>query len=342
MVSKGQDALTVIEHFVPNNDGWLLHLKQVIAPKHLRTDRRPFVIVPGYGMNSFAFGYHPDGDSMDRAFAEAGYEFWSVDMRWQGGSRPTGKKPPNPSLRDFVDTDLPAALDHILASTRTKQRQITLAGCSLGGTIACGYLALHDENLVGAFISMCSPLRWVAVPAMLRLATVSPTFLKHLPIRGSATLARYALPIAGRVPFALDVYANPANIQLSDAPEFSKSVSNPSPTLNAELAQWIKQGDLRMRGIDITEAMREQTIPLLVVSSNRDGIVPPPTARYIREVWGGEDVDELIVGDDQRWYSHADVFIGKHARQDVFEPVIDWLQQHETQGADSVSNVRSR
>lgn len=330
MVSNGQETLTVVEHFVPNNDGWLLHLKQVFAPARLRKDLRPFLIVPGYGMNSFAFSYHPSGQSMDRVFAEAGYEFWTADLRWQGESRPNKKRPRQPTLRDLASTDLPAAIDHILASTRTDHRTITLAGCSLGGTIAYSYLALTQDTLVSAVIGMCTPLRWVAVPTFLRVAMASPRLLRHLPIRGSAAMARYGLPIAGRVPFAINVYANPANITLSDAAVFSKSISNPSPSLNAEIAQWIKDGDLRIRGVNISEAMGDQTLPLLVVSANRDGIVPPPTARFVRTIWGGEDVEELIVGDDVTWYSHADAFIGKHARRDLFEPVIRWLQARET------------
>lgn len=337
MVSNGQEKLTVIEHFVPNNDGWLLHLKQVFAPDRLRKDLRPFVVIPGYGMNSFVFGYHPDGEAMDRVFAEAGYEFWTADLRWQGDARPKKKRPAQPTLRDLAGTDLPAAIDHIIASTRTDHRTITLAGCSLGGTIAYTYLALTDDKLVSAVVGMCSPLRWVAVPTVLRLAMASPRLLRHLPVRGSATLARYALPLAGRIPFALDMYANPANISLSDAAEFSKSVSNPSPSLNAEIAQWIKDGDLRIRDVNITEAMREQTIPLLVVSANRDGIVPPATARFVRTIWGGEDIEELIVGDEKNWYSHADVFIGKNSRKDFFDPLIGWLQTRETAPKGEVS-----
>lgn len=333
MDSKDREKLTVIEHFVPNNDGWLLHLKQVIAPTRLRKDRRPFIIIPGYGMNSFAFGYSPKGDSLERAVAEAGYEFWSLDLRKQGNSRPVGHKQQPPTLRDFADIDLPAALDHIVASTRTDHRTVTLAGCSLGGTIAFTYLALTHDQLIHSMISLCSPLRWVHVPPLLRVAMASPRLLRCVPVRGSRRMARYAFPIAGRVPRMLDIYANPKNIDLSDIKELARSVEDPSPSLNAEIAQWMKDGDLTIRDINITQAMSQQTMPLLVVSSNRDGIVPPATARFVRHIWGGEDIDELIVGDETHWYSHADVFVGKNARKDVFDPLVDWLLRNEEDDA---------
>src|SRR5262249_43110644 len=42
-----------IEHFVPNGDGWHLSLCQTWDEARLDRGRRPVLIVPGYGMNSF-------------------------------------------------------------------------------------------------------------------------------------------------------------------------------------------------------------------------------------------------------------------------------------------------
>lgn len=47
---------------------------------------RPVLIVPGYGMNSYIFGYHPRGDSMVKCLAARGLEVWTVDLRGQGRS----------------------------------------------------------------------------------------------------------------------------------------------------------------------------------------------------------------------------------------------------------------
>lgn len=331
MDSKGQSSrptVRSIEHHVPNNDGWLLYLKQTWDSATLRPDRRPLVIIPGYGMNSFVFGFHPTGDSMEQCFAQAGYEVWSVDLRWQGKSRPLTKKPSPPSIRDFADADVPAALDFVLGHTRTAATQTTLVGVSLGGTVSYVYMATSPEDRVGAVIAMGSPLRWIHVPKLVQLAMFSPSLLRFVPTKGSQKMAGLALPIAARIPFALNMYVNPANVDLSAAKEFAKTVSDPHPALNVEIARWIKNADLELHGINVTEALRAMTKPLLLVSANRDGIVPPATARFPRTIWGGDPVDELIVGNEQQWYSHADMFIGNDAKRDVFDPVLEWLDTH--------------
>ena len=50
----------------------------------------PVVILPGYGMNSFIFGFHPRGLSLEAYLASRGIEVWSVDLRGQGRARSTG------------------------------------------------------------------------------------------------------------------------------------------------------------------------------------------------------------------------------------------------------------
>ncbi len=81
-----------------------------------------------------------------------------------------------------------------------------------------------------------------------------------------------------------------------------------------------------LAGINISEAMAEQQIPLLLVAANRDGIVPESTALSARAFWGGRDVEILRVGTPDAWYAHADIFVGREAPELVFGPVSRWLQ----------------
>ena len=112
--------LVVREHFTENVDGWSLHLKSTLAPERFRPATRPLVIVPGYGMNAFIFGYHPRGTSMERCLAEAGFEVWSVNLRRQGPTRRIAKDAEPPSLRSYAERDLTVAVDEILALTATR------------------------------------------------------------------------------------------------------------------------------------------------------------------------------------------------------------------------------
>lgn len=319
--------LAVYDHYVSNGDGWLLHLRQAFSRETLRPERRPIVILPGYGMNARIFSYHPKGTSMERVFVEAGYEVWSVEMRDQGGSRPAPDAVAGePSLLAYATIDLPAILDAAIARSETDQEQVTLLGCSLGGTIAYAYMALSPDNRVGAMIAMGSPLRWIRIHPFLRAALFSPKLIRMVPTRGSRRAAALGFPLAARIPGTLNLYMNTAHVEMKAAKELVQTVEDPPPVVNAEIARWFRNRDLILRGQNITEAVSQLHKPLLIVTSNRDGIVPPETARYPRYVWGSEDVTDIVVGTREDWYAHADLFIADQAKEHVFEPVLAWLE----------------
>src|SRR5688572_25539339 len=83
-------VMQTVEHRVPNGDGWDLSLFQTWDAATLVPGRNPVVIVPGYGMNSFIFSYHPRGLSLEAWLVREGFEVWRADLRAQGGSVSTG------------------------------------------------------------------------------------------------------------------------------------------------------------------------------------------------------------------------------------------------------------
>src|SRR5579883_2044374 len=105
------------EYLVPNGDGWLLSLTQSWEPERLVPGRRPVLIVPGYGMNSFIFSYHPHGPSLEGSLAAAGFEVWRADLRGQGPSQRDGGSD-DFGLADLALTDLPAAIAAALQRSR--------------------------------------------------------------------------------------------------------------------------------------------------------------------------------------------------------------------------------
>src|SRR3989338_309562 len=95
------DALEITHETTPNRDGWVLSLRKTVARRpRLHGDeapRRPVLIVPGYGMNSFIFGFHPTGRSLEHHLAWRGFEVWSGDFRAQGRPRSTPVAPTPPA-----------------------------------------------------------------------------------------------------------------------------------------------------------------------------------------------------------------------------------------------------
>lgn len=319
--------LDIQHHQVPNHHGWTLQLRQARHRTLHNAGLAPIAIIPGYGMNSFLFGFHPRGTSMELCLAEAGFEVWSLNLRAQGGSRPLSPDAEPPSFAAFAGVDLPAVLEFIARQTASPGHPVSLIGCSLGGTIGYTYLALHPhQSRVGALVTIGSPIHWDRPPLLFKLLGVRPDLIERIKLRGTRPMVRAALPLLQRLPRLAHLYLNPAHVDLHALHELARTVENPQPRLNRELSEWLAAGSLTVRGRNIAEALHAVTTPLLVTLANRDGIVPTDSVSSVRSRWGGR-ADELVVGTPDDWYSHADLFIGNEAPAKVFAPIAAWLTE---------------
>lgn len=324
-LGEGHGRLVVDTFRTRTDDGWLLELKRSFVPS--RFDRRlhPLLIVPGYGMNSFIFGYHPRGTSMTKSLAEQGFEVWTVNLRMQDGTHATVPNAPEPTLAAYALRDVPAAIAAVIDATHAIPHRVVLVGCSMGGTLCYGYLAHHPDAPVHALVTMGTPLRWdVAHPAV-RLAFSSPRLAGLVRIQGTRRMVRTALPLLSRVPFVLSPYLNAKHVDVSNPLELVRTVEDPHPGINRDLARWITGRDLVLEGKNLTDACRSLEHPLYVIAANADGIVPERAVLSVVDVWGGRDVEVLKVGDANSKFAHADLFIADGAKPRVFDPLAAWL-----------------
>lgn len=307
------------------DDGWLLELKRTFSPAHLRRDQDPLLIVPGYGMNAHIFGYHPRGTSMTKHLATEGFEVWTVNLRAQSRTTALHDGAREPSLENYALYDLPAAIKTVLHATHCRSAKVLLLGCSLGGTIVYSYL-VHTKNApVSAVVAMGTPLRWEKIHPVIRLAFSSPRLAGLLRVRGTKRIARVAVPALQHLPGLLSIYVNASHVDVSKAREMVETVENPHPRINEELSRWILARDLTVRGVNITQALSRLTMPLLLITSNRDGVVPELTCLSARKHWGSRNVSVLRVGSVDAWYSHADLYVADSAPKEVFSPLASWL-----------------
>jgi poly(3-hydroxyalkanoate) synthetase len=315
--------------FANNRDGWGLELHQYWDPETHDPGKRPVVMLPGYCMNTFILNFHPNGDSMVRYLARGGFEVWTANLRGQGDSRRyAGKR--KFGFRELCLVDIPVVLDTVLNRGHSERDDVSVIGCSLGATFAFGYLAHHlDNNPVGAVVSLGGPLRWEKAHPLLEVAFASAQIAGMIRFRGTRQLARFALPIAQKVPSVLAIYMNTEHIDLEVADELVKTVDDPVPHLNRQIAHWITTRDLYVAGVNVTRAMKHIHVPLLCVAANRDGIVPPETAVSAMNAFGTDDVEVLRVGDRDNWFAHADLFVNDEAAERVFEPLRMWLTTHD-------------
>jgi pimeloyl-ACP methyl ester carboxylesterase len=201
-----------------------------------------------------------------------------------------------------------------------------LIGCSLGGSIAYSYLALFPDHSVSELIAMGAPLRWTQVHPIIRTAFISPALISFVRFSRTRQLLRTVFPVLKHLPRVLSMYMNVSTIDTRHIYEMTRTVEDPNPRVNRDIAFWIRNRDMRLDGVNITKALRHVELPLLLVVPNKDGIVPEGSAMSAQDAWGGA-VDVLKVGDDDNWFAHANLFVANDARELVFDPMIRWLRQ---------------
>lgn len=314
-------------HFVDNGAGWRLALKHRYDPDRLDPARRPVVIVPGYGMNGFVFGWHPSGRSMEHVWVERGFEVWTVNLRGMQPSHPgPGERADEGGLGDYALTDLDAALAFVVRHTATGQKAADLVGCSLGGTFVCTLVALKPEAPVGSIVAVGAPLRWERVHPALRAAFSSPALAGSLRVKGVRNIARLMLPLLAKTPL-LHIYMHPAIVDLTRYDILVETVEDPNPRVNGDIARWVRNRDLIVRDENVCDRFRSSRHSLLSVVAGADGIVPPETALSAHHL-SGASADRrsiLRVGTDSVPMAHADLFVSKFSEAWVFHPIADWL-----------------
>lgn len=319
-------TLRIDRHEVHNGDGWMLGLRRTVDPRAPGTGRNPLLIVPGYGMNSFIFGFHPTGPSMEAALAARGFEVWSVDLRNQGTARAVGGTT-RYTMEDLVLRDLAAAVRGVLERSDTGAEQVDLVGCSLGASLMFAYAVCAPDARAHRLVSMGGPVRWVKMHPLLKVLFRSPRLAGAIPVRGARRLAGAALPLLERVPWALSVYLHPEIVDMSRAQELIQTVEDPAPRMNRDIAEWVGRRDMLIRGRNVSEGVTSLRNPLLTVVANADGIVPRETALWPHQNIASPRREVLEVGTAEVPIAHADMFVSRHAPDWVFSRLADWLER---------------
>jgi pimeloyl-ACP methyl ester carboxylesterase len=319
--------MTAHRYYVDNRAGWHLSVTRHATTSNPlgRPKGRPVLIVPGYGMNSFIFTFHPNGESLVGSLVARGLEVWTVDLRGQGQSR-KGSGHDRYGLADLAVEDIGAVMAHVLAHTETRATKLDLVGASLGTALSFAHIALTPEAKVHALVSMAGLVTWRTAHPLVRLAFRSPTLAGWVRIKHTRRLARFALPTIAKVaPSLLSIYLNHRSTDLSQSAKMVESVEDPHPIINREIAEWIRRGDLVIRGVNVSARLPGMTHPFMCIVANDDGIVLPATSRHTFDMIGSSTKEILFVGDEHSPIAHADLFVCNDAERRVFAPIADFL-----------------
>ena len=313
------------QYLVDNHAGWRLAMTRVRPDAGTPLAKRPVLIVPGYGMNSYIFGFHPSGPSMVECFARRSIETWTVDLRGQGRSiraRGTNRY----GLADLAIEDLGAAIAHVLANTETTSPTVDVIGCSLGTALTFAHVSCVPDAPVHALVSMAGLVTWKGSHPLVRFAFGSPRLVGLMRLRNTRRIARLALPIVSKIaPSLLSVYLNAESTDLTQVAKLVQTVEDPHPIINREIAEWIKRRDLVIRGVNVSQMLPSIDKPFFCVVANDDGIVLPVTSRHTYDAIGSKTKRLLLVGDPEQPIAHADLFLCNGAQERIFSPIADFL-----------------
>lgn len=311
---------------IDNGAGWSISLKRVPA-RGVARKAGPALIVPGYGMNSFIFGFHPRGLSLEDFLASRGIETWSADLRGMGRAKNTGGNE-DFGLADYVD-DVKVAVDAVIERSEIENPKIDLIGCSLGATLVFSYLALHPDAPVNCAVNFGGLVTWKKIHPAVRIAFASTRVVEKVHLKHTRTIAGLALPlIIKHAPKLLAIYMNTESTDTSNAATMVQTVEDPVTHVNIDIAHWLKDRELTVRGVNVSRALGEMTYPHMTVLAKDDGIVPPETARALFEGIASTDKEILEVGGNDHPMAHADLFLATGAQDLIFKPLSEFLLKH--------------
>jgi pimeloyl-ACP methyl ester carboxylesterase len=300
----------------------------------VRRFQEPVLLCHGLAASHLNFDFDPP-HSVAHAFAEAGFEVFSVDWRGAGASRPVRWwRRFRFDVDDLISQDAPTLLGHALE--RTGARQAFWVGHSLGALVGYGLLGGPQAPRLRGLCALGAPVFfqvggwparlmqlgvWLAWPLAFRQRWASiglAPFLGHLTLPLTETLIN---PKAIAPSVLRKVYAN--------------LVSSMGYRLLRQLAEWSRHDVFRSRdgGVDYRARLREVTTPVLVLGGSQDALATPRSVLGQAELLGSPDKTVMLFGrenGDALDYGHGDLVFGEGAPAEVYPRIITWVRERAT------------
>jgi pimeloyl-ACP methyl ester carboxylesterase len=319
-------------------DGWNLALYRY-EPRRA-SHRTPVLLCHGMSSNRWDMD-GPGRISLARYLVRRGYDTWVVELRGAGRStRPSwwnGKRY-QWTFEDYVYHDAPAALRVVLRETGAAR--VHWVGHSMGGMIAYALLMGPVQAKIASAVTLGSPTMSDVGHPLLDFGIPYRRLLRALPDRVPlGSLARVAAPLApllarllSRNIAELGWYPGNADTALMRALMLT-AVDDVPASLLREFARWYdtKAMSDRYAMFDFTEHLERVTAPILIVAGGCDKLTPVRDLEHVYRRVASSDKAFRVIGrahGDARDYSHADLILGRHAPDDVFPVILQWLDAH--------------
>lgn len=185
------------------------------------------------------------------ALRAAGLSAAVVDLRAQGDSKPSPREKPRFGYRELIEVDLPAVADAL--GRRLPRAPLHLFGHSLGGQLSLLFSAAEPDRVASVTTIGTGSVYWRSFQPSRRMTVLAQAQAVGLVCR-----------LCGRWPGGGGI----------------------GPMTAGVMADWVRHsrtGRYRPRGStrDYDGLLRELSLPLLVISLDRDPLGPEPTVRFL-------------------------------------------------------------
>ncbi|MCL4446533.1 MAG: alpha/beta hydrolase [Actinobacteria bacterium] len=317
--------------YAKTDDGWRLAVYKYCASSSSK--KRPYPVVAGHGFAGSHLIYDLNGSGLARFLANAGYDFYAVDLRGRGESWPEGGRSRRLqwSFDDFALYDLPASLS--AACTASNADQAFWLGMEMSGQALYAGCVLGTASAVRAGITFGAP---VSTPptALVPGVTSSPTqrIFGRVPFNAGARMAGPIL--AYTKSNALESSFRPSNSDpIAVARYFRNGVPDESSVIADQFKDWITNNVMRSvdHKIVYSDNLDKVDIALLMIVGARDLQRPPESVRSAFDALKTADKTFVEAGVQNGFsldFGHDDLVAGLASPEEIYPKILAWLDDH--------------
>lgn len=321
-------------------DGWALALHR-FSPV-IKTRRMPILMVHGIAANRLHFDLD-ERYSLARAARARGFEVFVLELRGAGATLPADPQAKPPSewgFADFAERDVPTAIATVLELTGAQA--LHAIGHSMGGMLLLSVatraarelqsLTTIGTPLVGALFQNLGTheKRLVQLAAhLIPAANLTPASSRRFFLRRLLDVAGRVMPLSSRL--ADNLLLNVSNCEPQVMLRLTREGIHDVPVrLVQELARAIVGEGAPVGPYAYEHDLNRIRAPTLLLAGQADRIVPVPTVRALCNRLETPDVRFRTLGQhfgDRADYGHADLLVGRHAPDEVYPIVLDFIEE---------------
>jgi pimeloyl-ACP methyl ester carboxylesterase len=209
-------------------------------------------------------------------------------------------------------------------------------GHSMGGMVAAAYHGHHGDDHIAALVVVGAPINFEDPDILLNLAQLGFGVGTMFRSFGMQNYAYHLGAINGALPIHGEyLLFNPRNMKPSIRQKMMRQIV--SHVSREELQQFETiLREQRFTSADKTvnyaDALKTLDVPFLAISGGADRVVPPERVAVWSQLIASTDsqyIEASVQSGFSHDYGHLDLAIGDQAKEEILEPIAEWLKAHE-------------